>query len=336
MSLVSIKDIAREVGVSTTTVSFVLNGKAREKRISEELKVRIEETAQRLNYRPNHVARGLRTGQSHTLGLIVEDISNPFFAHLARHVEHEADRSGYTVMFCSTENDEPKAERLVYMMRHRQMDGFIIVPTPGMQEEVGRLVEMGKPVVLVDRYFPGLDICHVAVDNYRGAREAVSLLVGKGYRRIGIVTLESSQTQMREREQGFRDAMSDQGLEVTEGRVLHIPFDSTDGQASLEISGMLYRESDMDAVFFTTNYLGVSGLEAIRNSGKRIPTDMGVVSFDDSVLFRLGSPTVSVVSQPIREMGRAAVRMILAMIRKEMPNPKTLILPPVVQVREST
>ena len=336
MSLISIKDIAREVGVSTTTVSFVLNGKAREKRISEELQLRIEETARRLNYRPNHVARGLRTGQSHTLGLIVEDISNPFFAHLARHVEHEADKSGYTVMFCSTENDESKAERLLYMMRHRQMDGFIIVPTPGMEAEVGRLVSLEKPVVLVDRYFPGLDICHVAVDNYRGAREAVGLLVDKGYRRIGIVTLESMQTQMQERERGFRDAMSDHGLDVTDGRVLHIPFDSTDRQATSAVLEMLSREADMDAVFFTTNYLGVSGLEAIRNSGKRIPNDIGMVSFDDSVLFRLGSPTISVVSQPIREMGRAAVSMILAMIHKQMPAPKTLILPAVVQIREST
>lgn len=335
MSLISIKDIAREVGVSTTTVSFVLNGKAREKRISEDLKLRIEETARRLNYRPNHVARGLRTGRSHTLGLIVEDISNPFFAHLARHVEYEADKHGYTVMFCSTENDESKAERLLYMMRHRQMDGFIIVPTPGMEAEVGGLVSSGKPVVLVDRYFPGLDICHVTVDNYRGAREAVGLLVDKGYRRIGIVTLESRQIQMQEREKGFRDAMSDHGLEVTVGRILHIPFDSTDSQASSAVLAMLSRESDMDAIFFTTNYLGIAGLEAIRNAGKRIPADIGVVSFDDSVLFRLGSPTITVVSQPIREMGRAAVNMILAMIRKEMPDPRTLIMPPVVQVRES-
>jgi len=335
MSVVSIKDIARAVGVSTTTVSFVLNGKAREKRISEELKARIEETAQRLNYRPNHVARGLRTGQSHTLGLIVEDISNPFFAHLARHVEHEADRSGYTVMFCSTENDEAKAERLLYMMRHRQMDGFIIVPTPGMKEEVCRLVDMDKPVVLVDRYFPELDICHVAVDNYRGAQEAVGLLQAKGYRRIGIVTLDSRQTQMLERERGYRDGMSEVGLPLDEGRVLHIPFDSTDGQASAAISGMLMRETDMDAIFFTTNYLGVAGLEAIRNCGRRIPEDIGMVSFDDSILFRLGSPTISVVSQPIREMGRAAVRMVLAMIRKELPEPRRLILPPVVQVRGS-
>jgi LacI family transcriptional regulator len=238
-------------------------------------------------------------------------------------------------MFCSTENDESKAERLLYMMRHRQMDGFIIVPTPGMEAEVGGLVSSGKPVVLVDRYFPGLDICHVTVDNYRGAREAVGLLVDKGYRRIGIVTLESRQIQMQEREKGFRDAMSDHGLEVTVGRILHIPFDSTDGQASSAVLAMLSRESDMDAIFFTTNYLGIAGLEAIRNAGKRIPADIGVVSFDDSVLFRLGSPTITVVSQPIREMGRAAVNMILAMIRKEMPDPRTLILPPVVQVRES-
>ena len=157
MKPVSIKDIAGQVGVSTTTVSFVLNGKAKEKRISDDLKNRILEVAASLNYRPNQVARGLRTGQTHTLGLIIEDISNPFFANLAKAVEAEADKFGYTVMFCSTENNEQKASSLLHMLKHRQMDGFIITPTQGMESEVKRLGEEGRPVVLIDRYFTDLE-----------------------------------------------------------------------------------------------------------------------------------------------------------------------------------
>lgn len=336
MATVSIKDIAREVGVSTTTVSFVLNGKAKEKRISEELKEKVLSAAQRLNYRPNQVARGLRTGQSHTLGLIVEDISNPFFAHLARHVEHEADKYGYTVMFCSTENDDKKAAGLLYMLRHRQMDGFIIVPTPGMREDLCELVAAKKPLVLVDRYFPDVETCHVTVDNYKGAFEAVKLLIEKDYQTIGMVTLNSTQTQMEERALGYIEAMAAHGRTVTPAMTLHVPFDTNDEQTVTAIMDWLAQTPEIDAIFFTTNYLGVAGLDAIRRSGRRIREDLGVICFDDSILFRLGSPTVSAIVQPIREMGRQAVRMIIDMIREKDDKVVKQTFAPVIVEREST
>ena len=336
MRNVSIKDIAREVGVSTTTVSFVLNGKAREKRISEELKDRIMETAGRLNYRPNQVARGLRTGQSHTLGLIVEDIANPFFAQLARHVEDHADKAGYTVMFCSTENDEKKAANLLYMLRHRQMDGFIVIPTPGMRDELESLVAAGKPLVLVDRFFPDLDACHVAVDNFKGAYEAVALLAAKGRRRIGLVTIDSPQVQMREREDGYRAALSDNGIFPDPSWVLRIPFERSEETPSAALSDMFVMSHDLDAVFFTTNYLGASGLDVIRKAGRRIPEDVAILCFDDSILFRLGAPSVSVVAQPIREMGEEAVRLIIDMIAEREPAQRKVTMAPVIIEREST
>ena len=187
MKNISIK--GGDLGVSTTTVSFVLNGKAGKKGSAMILKDKIFRLPRRLNYRPNQVARGLRTGQTHTLGLIVEDISNPFFAHLARFVESEADKAGYTVMFCSTENNDEKATSLLYMLRHRQMDGFIIIPTPGLRKEVESLVQ-NKPVVLVDRYFPDLETSYVTVDNFKGAMGGRKhSLIKKGCKRIGLVTL---------------------------------------------------------------------------------------------------------------------------------------------------
>jgi LacI family transcriptional regulator len=336
MKNVSIKDIAREVGVSTTTVSFVLNGKAREKRISDDLKERITETAARLNYRPNQVARGLRTGQSYTLGLIVEDISNPFFAQLARHVEDHADKSGYTVMFCSTDNDEKKAASLLYMLQHRQMDGFIIIPTPGMRDELAAFVEAGKPLVLVDRFFPDLDACHVTVDNFKGSYEGVDLLIRKGRRKIGLVTIDSSQVQMREREQGYRAALADRGLAHSPARILRIPYEASEKRLAESLEDMIDSQPDIDALFFTTNYLGAQGLDALKKAGRRIPDDTAIVCFDDSILFRLGSPSVSVVAQPVSEMGQVAVRLIIDMIAGRPIAERKLMLPPSVIEREST
>jgi LacI family transcriptional regulator len=336
MKSVSIKDIANEVGVSTTTVSFVLNGKAKEKRISEDLKNEILKIASRLNYRPNQIARGLRTGQTHTLGLIVEDISNPFFANLAKVVEEEADKFGYTVMFCCTENSESKASNLINMLNHRQMDGFIITPTPGMEEDIMRLTEQKKPLVLIDRYFPDLDSSYVTVDNYKGAYEATRYLVGKGYKRVGLVTIESSQVQMQKRLEGYYGALKDHGVQPSEDLVLRLPYD-LDKSTAVSLISKYISSHKPDSLFFTTNYLGVFGLESLRVSGIRIPGEMGMICFDDNDLFRLGSPSVTVVAQPIDLIGREAVTSLLHQLKNKGSNeplPK-LILEPHLIVRET-
>jgi LacI family transcriptional regulator len=335
MKNVSIRDIAGKVGVSTTTVSFVLNGKAKEKRISDELRDRILETARSMNYRPNQIARGLRTGQTHTFGLILEDISNPFFAHLARFVEDFADRSGYKVMFSSTENNDEKATSLIYLFLHRQMDGFIIIPTPGIEKEIASLAGDHRPVVLVDRFFPGLANFSVTVNNYKGARDGIDLMIRKGYRKIGLVTLDSEQMQMQERVRGYREALVGHGLDCADAAVLKIPYDMPHETIVERIKAFLKKEKHLTGLFFTTNYLGVAGLEAIRNLGKKIPQDIAVVSFDDNDLFRLGSPTVTVIAQPIREIGEKAVELLLRQINDKHSEPVQLVLDAMIIERES-
>jgi LacI family transcriptional regulator len=334
MKAVSIKDIAGDVGVSTTTVSFVLNGKAKEKRISEDLKNKILEVAARLNYRPNQVARGLRTGQTHTLGLIIEDISNPFFANLAKAVEEEADKFGYTVMFCCTENNEQKASGLLLMLKHRQMDGFIITPTPGMENEVKLLEEEGRPVVLIDRYFTDLDTSYVTVDNYMGAFDATSRLISCGYTRIGLVTTDSRQVQMKNRFEGYIGALNEHHLPIDEKLVFKLGSDHTHDNAVQQITDFITLQK-IDAVFFTTNYLGVYGLESLRVSGKKIPEEIGVICFDDNDLFRLGTPAISVISQPIVEIGQQAVECLLAQLKDKDMVPRKIMLEPKLLQRES-
>src|SRR3546814_813268 len=138
---ISIRDMAERLGVSPTTVSFVLNGKQKEKRISDKVARRIIAMAKKLKYEPNHMARGLRTGKTKTIGLIVEDISNHFFAHIAKVVEHRALRYGYRVLYCSTEDNIKKARELLQMLKYRQVDGFIITPTASLENEISRSEE---------------------------------------------------------------------------------------------------------------------------------------------------------------------------------------------------
>src|SRR5438874_2372402 len=163
MRKVSIKDIAREIGVSATTVSIVLNGQGKERKISDRIIEEITRVADTLNYRPNQFAKGLRTGKTFTIGLIVDDISNFFFGHLARVVEEEANRFGYTVMFCNSENNEGKARNVLGSLIDKQMDGYIIAPTLGMLPEIEHLGRDKKAVVLIDRYFQELPCSYVTI-----------------------------------------------------------------------------------------------------------------------------------------------------------------------------
>jgi LacI family transcriptional regulator len=335
MKNVSIKDIASEVGVSTTTVSFVLNGKAREKRISEDLKDRILEVAARLNYRPNQVARGLRTGQTHTLGLLVEDISNPFFARLAKVIEDEADRSGYRVIFCSTENKEEKAAALLSMLKHRQMDGFIITPTQGMERDLRDLMEEGRPIVLVDRYFSGLETSWVTVNNYDGAKKGVKYMLEKGIKKPVLVTLDSPLIPVVERRRGYMDALHESGVDSDPSRILKLSYPADQEQLVELISNFLREKPDTDGIFFTTNFLGVGGLEAIRELGLNIPADLSILCFDDNDLFRIGRPSITVIAQPVDDIAEVAVKMLVNMLATKDHSITHHTLEPALIYRES-
>jgi LacI family transcriptional regulator len=248
-------------------------------------------------------------------------------------VEEEADKFGYTVMFCCTENSEAKASSLINMLKHRQMDGFIITPTPGMEEDIRKLTLERRPLVLIDRYFPGLDSSYVTVDNFRGAYDATRYLVNKGYKRIGLITLESAQVQMEKRHEGYFKALRDSGIEVVEDLVLRVPYDLDKDKVVSLISEHI-RKNKPDSLFFTTNYLGVFGLESLRVSGIRIPGEMGMICFDDNDLFRLGSPSVTVVAQPIELIGREAVTSLLHQVKHkgtDEPLPKKVLDPHLIQ-----
>lgn len=311
MKLVSIKDIAIKAGVSTTTVSFVLNGKAREKRISEEIEQNILAIAEKLHYRPNPLARGLRTGHTETIALMVEDIANPFFSALARVVEDEAEKLGYTVMFCSTENDDNRALKLIHGLKHRQMDGFLITPSPSLKDAILNLKKEERHIVLIDRSIPNIDIPSVTVNNFNGAVKATQYLINKGYKRIAMVSTLPDQIQMQERNLGFIKTLTEAGFKNPQQLILDIPYHTNKGDAVASILDFCTTKKP-DAIFFATNYLGVYGIEVLRN---KLYDKLGIVCFDDTDLFRLGKPSITVVSQPIELIARESVTILVNAIR---------------------
>ncbi|HWV65096.1 LacI family DNA-binding transcriptional regulator [Chitinophaga sp.] len=340
MKGISIKDIAKQAGVSPTTVSFVLNGKAKEKRISEQVSKKIQKIATRLKYKPNQLARGLRTGKTKTIGLIVEDIANNFFATLAKVVEDEADKHGYKVLYGSTEDNTEKAKGLLEVLKYRQVDGYIITPTKNLDKEIELLQAAAKPLVLVDRYFPHVSSHYVVLNNYQGAYEATAHLAEQGYRKIAIVTIASDQTQMKERLDGFTAALKDHKIPFNKSLVKRLPFDLDRESFNNEMKKFLTSVKDLDAVFFATNYLGIAGIEAIRSLGWEIGKQIGLVGFDDHDLFRLHSPSITCVSQPIAAIGKSLVDILMKELNHTAGSPASpqqqVVLEPELIIRDSS
>lgn len=336
MKKISIKDIAKNAGVSITTVSIVLNGNGPNRKISQEMIKKIMDEAEHLNYRPNQFAKSLRTGKTFTLGLIVDDISNFFFGHLAKTVEEEANKLGYTVMFCSSNNDEGKSRSVLGSLLNKQMDGYIIAPTASMLVEIQQLVEEEIPFVLIDRFFPNFAASYITLDNYKGSFDSVTHLVKQGYKKIAIVTSDTEQIQMQERLEGYKVGLRKHKLPFLLSLVKKIPFKYNEAKIISEIEKFLAANPETDAVLFTSNNLGISGLESLRNVNKSVAKDIAVICFDDNDLFRLASPAITVVSQPIRMIGKNAVKILVDHIEKRDSTETNLVLLPNLIVRDST
>lgn len=326
-------------GASTSTVSFILNGKASQMRISEALKKKVIATAKKMGYQPNQVAVSLRTGQTKILGLLVEDISNNFFATLAKTIEDEAEIFGYKVVYCSTENNNKKGQELLKMLAQRQVDGFLITPTLGMENDIRKLLSHKKPVVLMDRYFPNLDAAHVMVDNFDGVTKGMQHLIGQGCSKIGWITVNLPLIQMQQREDAYTAAMGKlkSSTQKKKKYILEIKYESSREEIITLMSAFI-RDNGLDAVFFATNYLGIIGLESIRKLGLRIPQDLAVICFDDHDIFRLYLPGITVIQQPVEEIGKKAVHLLMDQLGKSKINfeNKQLQLAANFIVREST
>lgn len=322
---VSIKDIAADLNISVTTVSFVLNGKAEEKHISKQLTKKVLEYVEKVNYKPNQIAQSLRTGESKILVFMVEDIANSFFAKLARLIEDLAYKKGYKVLFCSNDNDDHKSKELIHLFKNRQVDGFIIVPSPSIQNTITNLIEENIPVLLFDRYYPELDTNYVVTNNAEATQKAIEHLVDNGFENIAYITLDTHQSQMEDRLMGYQEAISEHGLKEIS---LRLPFSKTiSDQGDQEIKMFLKKHTEIDAILFATNYLTETGLEVIKRDFPGLIDRIGFITFDDSHLFKTYSPSITAVAQPTSEMAEQAMDIILELLKsdKDIPNRKVIL-----------
>ena len=312
---VSLKDIAQKVGVSIALVSYVLNNK-KQGRISEEISKKIRDTAQKLNYRPNQIAKSLKTNKTNTIGLVVADIANPFSSTIARIIEDEAEKNNYTVIVGSSDEKEERSKRIINVMLDRQVDGIIFATAANDQSLIEYLQKSKVPFVLIDRYFPGLKVNYVAVNNTEASFTGVEHLVMAGCRRIGFIGFKTTLSHLQDRKKGYQSALKKNGITVSKSWIKEVPIDTSAEEVKEAIKALLALPEPIDALFFASNKVSTLGLKYINRLGIKVPDDLKILSFDQSDATDLFYATLTHIRQPLDEMGKVAVQTLVELMTR--------------------
>lgn len=325
----NLSSLAAALKLSPSTVSRVLSGQAERFRISPATRERVLAEAAKSGLVVDAVARGLRLRTTHTLGLVIPDVSNPFFAALARQIEHQARARGYSVLLAdSQENVEVEAEAL-RLMRSRRIDGLVIAPVGSASRAALAPLADRLPLVLIDRVLPEFNSPSVTADNFAGARDATRRLLAHGHRRIGCLQGRPDSSVQEERLRGHRAALAEAGLVPEPGLLyggLHAP---AAGQAGIE-AWFVPGGAAPTAVLAFGNLLALGALQALRRLGLGVPEDVSLIAFDDQPWTELTAPPLTTVAQPVEALAEVAMRRLFERLQapaKPAPAASAEVLP---------
>lgn len=313
---ISLKDIAEKVGVSSATVSLVLNGKEKGGRVGVEMAKRIRNVAKELNYKPNNLARGLRMGRSQAIGLIVADIANPFFADLSFRIQEYAEKLNYTVIITNTNESVEKMDRMIDILKAQQVDGYLIVPTEYGESSVKNLIDNSVPIVLIDRYFPEMEVNYVIVNNYSASKKITEYLISSGCQRIVMVNYKNRLIHIQERERGYIDALNEANLCDNE-LIKRVSYGNLHEEMHDIIKELVSGEDRVDGVFFATNSLAIAGIKQLIRLHINIPEEIRVACFDKNETLSLFGAKIPHANQPIPEIGKQAVDLLIKQIENK-------------------
>lgn len=331
---VTVNDIAARAGVSVTTISRVLNNKSKIYRISKQTEKLVLQAAKDLNYRPNHVARGLRLKKTQTIGLVVPDISNPFFAYVTRKIQTYVYESGYSLIVCNTDENQETEIRQIELMRSKGVDGFIIMPVGISYDHIKELLDDDIPMVLLDRCFDDLKTNSVVVDDYKGAYEAVELLIKNGHRRIAVIQGLPNTYTNNARVSGYKDALEKYEIPLDESLIVGNDFRKENGY--IETKFLLKQKDKPTAIFTTSDLITLGALQAIYEEKSRVPEDISLVAFDDTDYYTFLTCPLTAVGQPKDIMGQVAVKLLIEAIKGcGNTEKKRIVLDPELIIRKS-
>ncbi|MCU1439973.1 MAG: LacI family transcriptional regulator [Rhodoglobus sp.] len=306
----TIKDAAIAAGVSTATVSRVLNNTGP---VSESVRERVERAVAEIGYRPNALARSLRTESTGTIGLIVSNILNPFFTELARAAEDVAIAEGFTMILGNADEIAEKEERYIRELLEKRVDGLLLNPAVAKAPHIKEIVDRGVPVVLIDRSVEGVTAPLVRADGTPAIGELVAHMVALGHRKLGIISGPRELRNGLERYEAFIAASSAIGYPVQPQHIAFGDFERESGAAAMR--RLMSAGDPPDAVFVANGRMTLGALEALKSLGIRVGQDVGVASYDDDPFFSLLDPALTAIEQPTAELGRLAMSALLGRIR---------------------
>ncbi len=331
---VTLRDIARKARVSVSTVSRVVNRKSEGARISRKTEKLILKTAAELNYRPNQLARSLRVRKTHTIGLIVPDISNPFFSHVIRSIQTRAHKLGYSLVVCDTDENVALEIEHIHLLVSKGVDGLIILPVGQKYHHLEAILKEHIPLVLVDRSFDALRASSVVVDNFMGAFEATEHLIANGHTHIGVVQgIPDTYTNIG-RINGYKASLTGHGIPVDPRMIVGKDFRKENGYAATK--ALLKSAARPTAIFTTGDLITLGALQAIEEEGLRIPQDISIVAFDEIDFAPFLVCPLTTVGQPKDEMGTRAVELLIEQMKAPAKRPENrVVLKPRLIVRRS-
>ncbi len=333
---ITIKDIARVANCSYATVSRALNNKPG---INSQTRLRIIEVAGQLGYQPNAIARGLVMQRTHTIGLVIPDIVNPFFPEIARGVEDVASDHGYTVFLCNANWDQAKENVYLKALQEKRVDGIIVKPSSDLSslDSAGHtyLNKINLPIVIFSSQSSTGDHSYIEIDNRRGGFIATKHLIEAGYRRIAFIGGRESSHSNSERLKGYRSALSSYEMSVDETLIANHDFYSESGYALMD--SLLALPNPPDAVFTGNDIIALGVLECLQTKGIHIPSDFGVVGFDNIIFSGYPQIQLTTVSQPKYLMGKMAAEVLLNEINGiSTREVRKIILEPELIIRKTT
>jgi len=304
----SIKDIAKLAGVSVATVSYVLNRKEGQ-RISEETRKKIFEIAETINYTPNKIAKSLKTNKTKLLGLIVADISNDFYSHMARNLEDKALKLGYTLIIGSSDENAEKFEKLTELFSQQQVDGMIVAPVAGSEKTLENLIQLKYPVVTIDRYLKGVSVPGITIDNQEIAERTASLLLNKDFDKMIYVGYETELPHLLDRQHGFEKAVNS-SQKTAEIQYLLVGLENIAQEVHLQLEKKLGKKPENTALYFSSNKLAVAGLSYLVKNNIKVPEQVSVIAFDETDAYDLFPAEITYIQQPIEEMAEETIKLL--------------------------
>lgn len=329
--MVTIHDVAERAGVSATTVSHVIN---QTRRVSADLRDRVLLAMDELGYQPNALARSLRRKQTFTIGLVIPDNANPFFAEMARGIEDEAYALGYSVILCNSDGNLVREAHALELLLKRQVDGIILAPAGESASTVNMLNQRGTALVVIDRELPGIAADCILADHEAGARAAVEHLLALGHKRIGCISGPAEVASSLARVEGYRAALRSAGLRADPALVVAGNF--SDGSGHGGAQQLLGMAEPPTAIFACNDLMAIGAIAAVVEMGLLVPDDISVVGYDDIHLAAFVNPPLTSVAQPKYDLGKSATALLVARLGDRSLPPRRFVLQNRLILRRST